>query len=266
MPFVQRNWKGEITGLFARPQSDEANEELPEDNPEVLAYLAKHPVPPELLKPPTKEERERFAKEYRENELEHQRIRDNLAQFYYTFSTLETALSALLYAILNLRDSQIAYAIYYSPTSIDARAEMVHNAVIQIAAERKPLADLLPLWETIYRKTQRVRTLRNAVAHSSQITYGIKNKLYARLSPPAFDVIRVGRKQAQRQIPGLTSNDLWEGIRKIRWLTERVDDVNRLVTEFHDGNPSLLEKYRALEAGLRTDYRPAESVKPKPKS
>jgi hypothetical protein len=208
---------------------------------------------------------ERFAAQYRENELEHERLRNHVGQFLYIFSTLETALSTLLYAILNIRDSQIAYAVFYSPTSFEARAEIVNNALIQIATERQPLAGVLPLWQTVRDKMQDVRRLRNAVAHSSQTTYGIGDKLYARLSPPAFDVIRVGRKRAKRQIPGLTSHDLWEGIKKIRWLSERVDDVNRLVTEFHDGNPSLREKYAALEAGLRAGRSPAQSAKSRPK-
>jgi hypothetical protein len=60
MPFVQRNWKGEITGIFAVAQPDFATEELPDEHPDVLAYRAKNPVPPELLKAPTKEENGAF--------------------------------------------------------------------------------------------------------------------------------------------------------------------------------------------------------------
>ncbi len=88
MPFVQRNWKGEITGVFANAQAH-ATEELDDDDPELIAYRTKYPFPPELLKAPTKEERERFAQQYKANELEHARIRDTVAQFYYSFSTLE---------------------------------------------------------------------------------------------------------------------------------------------------------------------------------
>jgi hypothetical protein len=255
MPFVQRNWKGEITGLFANAQGY-ATEELPDDNPEIIAYRTKHPVPPELLKPPTKEELQRFSTMMREDELERKRIRNAVMSFHGAFSSLETALSTLLYAILHIPDSQLAYAIYYSPTSFDARAELVNNALIQITTEQSRLADLLPHWKKINDKMQQIRNLRNAVAHSSLLTFSINGKFHTRLSPPAFDVIRVGRKKATRQIPGLSGHDIWQGTRKARWLSERIDDVNRLVTEFRDGNPSLREKYAALEAGLRADRSP----------
>jgi hypothetical protein len=78
----------------------------------------------------------------------------------------------------------------------------------------------------------------------------INGKLYARLSPPAFDVIRIGRKLARRQIPGLSAHDIWQGVKKARALQECVDHINRLVTEFHEGNPSLQKKYDALKRGL----------------
>ena len=256
MPFVQRNWRGEIIGLYSSPQPQQDGtsltepEPLPDDHPEVVAYRAKHPVPEGFLKPPTEQEHRRFAAMNKAAEKEHERIRRNVTQFTIAFSGLETALSALLYAMLNIQKSQIAYAIYYSPTSFDARAELVGNALIQLATENKPLADLLEIWTTISDSIRQARNLRNAIAHSSPLTHSINGKLHARLSPPAFDVIRIGRRLAKRQIPGLSAHDIWEGIKKVRALDECVDCVNRLVAEFHDGNPSLQKRYDALKRGL----------------
>jgi len=38
MPYVQRT-AGKITGVYALPQKGYAEEELPDDSPEVIAYL-----------------------------------------------------------------------------------------------------------------------------------------------------------------------------------------------------------------------------------
>jgi hypothetical protein len=256
MPFVLRNWKGEIRELYESLRFDPNAEHLPDDHPEIIAYYAKFPIEP----PPTAEEFRKFEEMMHEDGVERMRIQNNVMQFHGAFSSLETALSTLLASILNITGSQLSYAIYYSPTSFDARAEIVNNALIQIATEQKHLADLLQHWKKIDEKIQEVRRLRNAIAHSSLLTFGsAKGKLYTRLSPPAFDVIRVGRKRANKQIPGLTSDDVWQGTKKTRWLSERIDDVSRLVFEFHDGNPSLREKYAQLEADLKVGHSPGSA-------
>jgi hypothetical protein len=46
MPYVQRDGSGTINGLFANPQPSFAEEYLPDDNPEVVAFLNQTPVMP----------------------------------------------------------------------------------------------------------------------------------------------------------------------------------------------------------------------------
>lgn len=43
--FVERNAAGEIIGLFSRPQTGIPVERLPDDDPEVLAFLAQGDIP-----------------------------------------------------------------------------------------------------------------------------------------------------------------------------------------------------------------------------
>jgi len=70
MPFVQRNWKGEITGVFANPQED-ASEELSADDPDLISFLAAHPFPPKMLEPQTDAEREESHRTFVRIEEEH---------------------------------------------------------------------------------------------------------------------------------------------------------------------------------------------------
>ncbi len=107
MPFVQRNWKGQIIGVFANSQ-DYAKEELPDDHPDVISFLAAHPIDPKLLVPPTPAEIEKSHEAYLRVEEEHKLIAAGIVKFNHWFAELETAMSALLYVLINKPDSKIS--------------------------------------------------------------------------------------------------------------------------------------------------------------
>lgn len=249
MPFVQRNWKGEVTGLFANPQ-DHAKEELPDDHPDVVSFRNAHPIDPKLLIPPSPEEIEERHKAWLRVEADHKLIAAGIVQFNRWFAQLETALSALLYVLLNKPASQVAYAIYFSPTSFEARVTIVENTLIQIASENDKLAPLTKMWKTASFYIQKVRRLRNAIAHGTPTTVMAFDKPHARFTAPAFDIIRIGRIMANRQIPGLTHHDIEQGYKRVLLLHEIVDGFNRAVSAFHEGNPALPEKFAELERSL----------------
>ena len=251
MPYIQRNWRGHITGLFANPQPDYATEELPEDHPEVIAFREKHPIAKELLAPPTWEQIQRTREESERNAKEHEAIKAAVDAFNRGFSNLEISLSALLYNAIHLPSSQVAYAIYFSPTSFDARVQLVDNAVIQIVSENEEkLKDLMPLWSAIVEHLDKVRRLRNAIAHGNQLTVAFQGKNYARLTAPAFDIIRVGRKIADGKIPGLGSNEVKEGLKRLRRANECIDLVSGIFEAFYEGNPALPKKIDGLRPAL----------------
>lgn len=258
MWYVQRNWKREITGLFAAPQPQPDGtsltdpEPLPDDHPEIVAFLERHPVPPAFLKPLTAAEIQQQEQRRTKIEADHEAIRNAVSAFNNAFMHVETSLSALLYSCLGISKSNVAYAIYYSPTSFDARCEIVENAVIELALENESLKELIELWKDVGEALNKTRRLRNAVAHNSPNTLMIRNKAHARLTSPPFDAIRVGRPIALGQIPGLTSNEIRAGTKTALWTMGRLDEVNRVFAAFHDtGNPTLPEKLSALKRGLR---------------
>lgn len=261
MPYVQRDHKGNIIATYANPQSPVDGiprtepDPLPEDHPEVVAFRQKM----EALfgtfskrQPLNFEEMKRQRAEGERIEREHQEIKQAVERFNSVFAQLEIALSALLYATLNLRNSQAAYAIYYSPTSFDARAALVDNVLIQVISENNELkeSELLPLWQRINGNIAAARRLRNALAHGSQITLNIGDKQHARFAPLAFDVIRLGRPIADRQVPGLTANDISAGTKKALNIRDRVDIANRILTDFWDGAPTWRQRLLALKASL----------------
>lgn len=250
MPFVQRNSSGKIVSSCANLQPGQAEEELHDDDPELVAYLSQFPTG--FLTPPTEAEIARMNKTHERLQREHEAIRNNVIRFNAVFSHLETALSALLYSALNIQNSQVAYAIYFSPTGFDARAEIVDNVLKQFIFENKELTPLQPLWDQVFTRIQRARRIRNTIAHASPQTLIVNGRSHARLTAPAFDVIRLGRKIADRQIPGLTASDIAEAVQTAHSASERIDDVNRVFEAFYREHSALPQKLLALEAGLPT--------------
>jgi hypothetical protein len=250
MPFVQRDSSGNIISSHATKQPGVAEEELSNDSSELIAFYAKFPA--NFHTPPTESEWQKIHQQQMHLAREHEAIRNNVSLFNAVFSELELALGALLYVIINIPRSRLAYAIYFSPTGFEARLGIVDNSLKQIAFENDELKDLLPLWDRVFRKVNKAREIRNTISHSSPQNLIINGRSYARLTAPAFDVIRLGRKIAERQIPGLTASDVKEAVQTARFAQDRVDEVNRLLTAFHGDRPTMAKRFRELEAGLQT--------------
>ena len=80
MPYVQRNENGEISGTFANPQPGFAEEYLPDDDPEVVAFndAIDNPPPP----PPTVEQQVLYDHENRIRAMEGQPPLDSRRIFW----------------------------------------------------------------------------------------------------------------------------------------------------------------------------------------
>jgi len=202
----------------------------------------------------SEDDAKRLMAEHELLEREHERLRGAILGHQRAWAELEIALSALLYEVLRLepRSSHVAYSLYYSPTSLEARTELVHNALSQFLAENTGLAALAPLWTLMYRRIGRARRIRNAVAHGTPHTLNIKGKNYARLTSPAFDVIRVGRIISKGQIPGITAEDLVDAIKRVARITECVDDANRAIVAFRDQPSTFGGHVRSLKNRLKS--------------
>jgi hypothetical protein len=251
VPYVQRSHRGHITGLSLNPQPQPDGtslteaEPLPEDDPEVIAFRAAHPAPPH--QPLTIEEMRHWDAEVAKLGKEHEAIKASMHRFNNGFAELESALSGLLHTILNVQNSLVAYAIYHSPTSFDARCQIVENALIQIASEKKEIQDILEPWKGISKKIDKMRNLRNFLSHGVQQSLTIRGKTHARFSPLAFDVIRMGRKVASGEIPGLSANQISDGINTLLLCRDNVDAVIKIIAAYHDEDPAWRRRLEALK-------------------
>lgn len=102
MPFVQRNFKGEIAGVYAVKQPGHAEEELAEDDADVAAFRAAHPVPPDVLRSRSRVELRQDVQNQKALGKEHHALHEAIWAFNHGFVELETALSTLLYEALHV--------------------------------------------------------------------------------------------------------------------------------------------------------------------
>ena len=260
MPYVQRDLKGKIVGVYANPQPGRAEEFLAEDHPEIIEFREANPVPEEMLKPLSEKDLIRLEQVRKRVEKEHTELRNAIWAFNRWFSELEIALSALLYEAMHAepRSSKIAYAAYYSPDGFHGRIVLVDNVIKQLIFENDALSDLAEQWNLLFKNFSGVQKMRNSLAHGTPITLAIRGRNHVRLTAPAFDVIRVGRPLASTgDPPGLKADDIRNGVLKLRWLAGRVDDVNRVIDAFHQNEPiAFSERLLVLKSGLQTSHNP----------
>jgi hypothetical protein len=96
MPFVRRDLRGTISGIYAKRQPGYAEEFLADDHPDIIEFREAHPVPEEMLKPLSEKAMQRSRQDWARVEKEHNELRSAIWGFNQCFSDLEIALSALL--------------------------------------------------------------------------------------------------------------------------------------------------------------------------
>jgi hypothetical protein len=262
MPFVQRDpMTGKIKGIYGAPQpqddgTDLAPEELPEDDPEVIEFLSKftrRPIPSM-----TQAEYDKMQEDREELAAESQKLNETVLFFHRCFSELETALGALLYAILNKPESHIAYALYFSADGFHARVGLVHNAVEQFVFEaaqspRDKIHAVGRLWPLIRNRITTSQTTRNKLAHGVPQILHIRGKRHVVHVSPAFDVNRVGRKIPTGTVPGLKEDVINKDGYFAMETVVCVDMLNKIISAFNRGDVATWHGIcQRLEARLKT--------------
>src|ERR1700761_5782024 len=110
MPYVQRNSKREIVGLFANPQAGVAEEFIIEEHPDVQALRDEMGATEWPSQMPSTTEMRRMEREQQEIGADNAAMDAAIVHFLKSWSNLETSLSTLLYEALDIRprDSRIA--------------------------------------------------------------------------------------------------------------------------------------------------------------
>lgn len=232
MPYVQRDREGKIKGLYACKQLGTAEEFLEEDHSEVSEFRLRFPCPP--IRAISEEEAKKLHAELERVDTESKELNRAILNHIQAWAGMETALSAVLYETLHLypRSSHIAYAIYYSLDSFEARRKLMTNVIHQFVVENPEMESLEAEWKHIDDGLKRAKDLRNMVAHSAPTVYAIRGQQHVRLAPLPFDVNKAGRLIPKGTIPGKTGKEVQEGIQSLFRMREEIDAINTKITAY----------------------------------
>jgi hypothetical protein len=186
-------------------------------------------------------------------------------RFLNLLSNLETALSSLLHAILNGKKSDVPRAIFFSVNSLEARVNIVENALLESISENRRLNRLgaKGVWPYIAEKIGDARKLRNAIAHGVPQISIIGGKYYVRWLAPIGDVIRINRAFAKRQIPGVATAELIRGFTPLPHIILCVEAISEIVSASRRSRNRALREKVALLDGRLTALRSLYPVAPK---
>lgn len=252
MPYVQRNSKLEIIGLFTHPQPGLAEEFVVEEHPEVQALRDEMGATEWPSQMPSATEMRRMEREQQEIQAGHAAMDTAIVDFLKAWSNLETSLSTLLYEALDIRprSSRVAYAIYYSAPSFASRVRLLTEVFEQLAAEQAELVDLPKLWQQICRQLRTFREISELVAHGARIVLAIDGRNAVRLTSPAHDAKRAGRADPRGAASSGSAKDITDSIARVVQLQADIDRINRLFTLLHNRDlPHFQRLFSELQQG-----------------
>jgi hypothetical protein len=255
MPYVQRNSKLEIVGLFSNPQPGLAEEFVAEEHPTVQALRDEMGATEWPSQMPSTTEMRRMEREQQEIGADNAAMDAAIVHFLKSWSNLETSLSTLLYEALDIRprDSRIAYAIYYSAPGFLARLKLLTEVFDQMAAERQELQGFPALWQAASQQMTVFRETRDLVAHGARIILAIEGRNAVRLTSPDHDAKRAGRPDPRGLAFGGAASDIIDAANRVALLQADIDRINRLFTLMHNREQSAFQQLLAeLQAKFPT--------------
>jgi hypothetical protein len=250
MPYVQRNFVDKLVGIYSCSQPGVAEEFLPDDAPEIVAFNLAHPIPPGFLII-TPEQIEKATAQHAIALADGQKLKDLTLAFLHQWANLETALSALFYVIVNCesKSSHIAYAIYYALGGFDARIGVVSQAIQQLFAENPELRCAAKAWGAINQELKDVKSIRNQVAHGTILTINSGGRQFTRLTSPPFDPNKIGRPLMKGPEVGLSPKQLNNHLLCIPLAMAAIDGISRLIADYREfGAGPLPQRLAELEA------------------
>lgn len=200
--------------------------------------------------------KESDAKEYNE---EAQRARIAVANAIFAWASLEDKLVTLLGAALHtVAGSPMASAVYFAPSNIETRLNIVDRVVCEFPFTRKNLeGPFLAEWAAVLGKINRLKNTRNKLAHASLV--GTPNpsrtKRVVRVASQIYDVQRRRDSKEAGQLPGMSPADVEAHVKAIQALIPIVEGLRDLIWASNYGPEAWLERLAELAAARTSQDR-----------
>jgi hypothetical protein len=182
------------------------------------------------------------------NELERQRMLKAVAAVTLEWAEVENMCVFLLRQILAHGHMGIASAIWFAPTNLETRLTILDRAFCEFVRNEEHEDRILRVWASTMNTANRLKSLRNKVAHGQIVVHRTNGKNYIRLTAPLLDNLKFRESRRPKQLPGVSAHDLERSFRSVLALADRMRDIANLARFTRMGNtPALLETLAQLE-------------------
>ncbi|NKE71906.1 hypothetical protein [Candidatus Manganitrophus noduliformans] len=203
---------------------------------------------------------ESSAEQLEKASLENKRLWNATAAITFAWANIENSMIMLLEKILNEnRTSSVSYAsaIYFAPSNIETRFKIVDRALEEFIYHHG-LVGLADEWKACLKTLDNLKRTRNKVAHGHISSIHKNGKTYYRLTSPLFNMQEARATYKNKQIPGLSANDLENSLKATFEINQRIREFTKLVEFIQMGDlPSYGRKLAELRASREksTDNR-----------
>jgi hypothetical protein len=189
---------------------------------------------------------------------ETRRLREGVALITFAWANVENAMAMLLHAILRDDQGRFSSAIYFTPSAIETRFNIVNKAFHELLDGTPVEKELSEVGSKIFSKLQKLKETRNKVAHGQVVTSGSLNgKNHVRLMHPIFNVQKSREAFRAGQLAGLTASDLEKHLAIVSQLVTRLEVLRSIVDLIHEGDfATWRQKVPELTADLHRATNP----------
>lgn len=176
-------------------------------------------------------------------------LRNAIVNITLAWSGVETSLALVLKACAEPQGTgDIAFAIFYSLASADARLGVVDAAFTTLIQKSPHEDDILSVWKPLTDSINKRKRVRNAVAHGQIVTSCIHGKNHVRLAPQIFDWKRMIPRTRIRQPVGLKAADIDHCTSVMGKISNIIPRFGGIADHIHKGEhaslPGIIQQLR----------------------
>ncbi len=249
MPYVQRDKKGIVTGLFEHKLPEATMEFLEKDDPEIKDFYDRFPLSPQMieaLRPKSTkellEQHQKIEKEYNQLIEDHKALQNLIISLLGVWAEMETSFAGLLNVLLTGSREKLAFALYFSIRNFQTQMTVIQTLGEVLFPSEENSKKVYKEWESVFNKIKKeVPEIRNRIAHGHIVQF-LHEKKHIRVLPPFFDFIKIEKSNAKAELPGVGQNEIYKSIKVIGLTSQFANRLSLIFKRSFEGEALALKE------------------------
>jgi hypothetical protein len=185
---------------------------------------------------------------------EERALKEAAADLFIAWSEIESRMAQLLNQVIH--DPEIAYRIYFAPTSAETRFKIVDVCVDSAFENSERAVKIAALWCRFRSKLGKLKDMRNNVAHGSIGHIGTPRKIHVRWTPPKFDIMKDRPKNKTARfgmlpLSGISAHDIVQSTKSMKKAIHQLWDFQDILAAIEPDDDFAVQRIiRELERDL----------------